>query len=98
MDQIKAGTSEYLFIEIMGCPGGCINGGGQPIQHAVVRNFVDLKARRAEALYTADRNSEVRKSHENEAIKTLYTEFLGKPGSHKAHEVLHTSYVARKKY
>ena len=98
MDQIKAGTSEYLFIEIMGCPGGCINGGGQPIQHAVVRNFVDLKARRAEALYTADRNNAVRKSHENEAIKTLYTEFLGKPGSHKAHEILHTSYVARKKY
>jgi NADP-reducing hydrogenase subunit HndD len=98
MDQIKNGTSEYLFIEIMGCPGGCINGGGQPIQHAVVRNFVDLKARRAEALYTADRNSEVRKSHENEAIKTLYTEFLGKPGSHKAHDILHTSYVARKKY
>ncbi len=98
MEQIKAGTSEYLFIEIMGCPGGCINGGGQPIQHAVVRNFVDLKARRAEALYTADRNNAVRKSHENEAIKTLYTEFLGKPGSHKAHDILHTSYVARKKY
>ncbi len=98
MDQIKNGTSEYLFIEIMGCPGGCINGGGQPIQHAVVRNFIDLKARRAEALYTADRNNAVRKSHENEAIKTLYTEFLGKPGSHKAHDILHTSYVARKKY
>ncbi len=98
MDQIKAGTSEYLFIEIMGCPGGCINGGGQPIQHAVVHNFVDLKARRAEALYTADRNNAVRKSHENEAIKTLYTEYLGKPGSHKAHEILHTTYVARKKY
>ena len=98
MDQIKAGTSEYLFIEIMGCPGGCINGGGQPIQHAVVRNFVDLKARRAEALYAADRNNAVRKSHENEAIKTLYAEFLGEPGSHKAHEILHTSYVARKKY
>lgn len=98
MDQVKAGTSEYLFIEIMGCPGGCINGGGQPIQHAVVRNFVDLKARRAEALYNADRNNAVRKSHENEAIKTLYTEYLGKPGSHKAHDILHTSYVARKKY
>ena len=98
MEQVKNGTSEYLFIEIMGCPGGCINGGGQPIQHAVVRNFVDLKARRAEALYTADRNNAVRKSHENEAIKTLYTEYLGKPGSHKAHEILHTSYVARKKY
>ncbi len=98
MDQIKNGTSEYLFIEIMGCPGGCINGGGQPIQHAVVHNFVDLKARRAEALYTADRNNAVRKSHENEAIKTLYTEYLGKPGSHKAHEILHTTYIARKKY
>ena len=98
MDQIKNGTSEYLFIEIMGCPGGCINGGGQPIQHAVVHNFVDLKARRAEALYTADRNNAVRKSHENEAIKALYTEYLGKPGSHKAHEILHTTYVARKKY
>ena len=98
MDQIKNGTSEYLFIEIMGCPGGCINGGGQPIQHAVVRNFVDLKARRAEALYTADRNNAVRKSHENEAVKALYTEYLGKPGSHKAHDILHTSYVARKKY
>ena len=98
MDQIKNGTSEYLFIEIMGCPGGCINGGGQPIQHAVVRNFIDLKARRAEALYTADRNNAVRKSHENEAVKTLYTEYLGKPGSHKAHDILHTTYVARKKY
>lgn len=98
MDQIKNGTSEYLFIEIMGCPGGCINGGGQPIQHAVVHNFVDLKARRAEALYTADRDNPVRKSHENEAIKTLYTEYLGKPGSHKAHDILHTTYVARKKY
>lgn len=98
MDQIKNGTSEYLFIEIMGCPGGCINGGGQPIQHAVVRNFVDLKARRAEALYSADRNNVVRKSHENKAVKALYTEYLGKPGSHKAHDILHTTYVARKKY
>ena len=98
MDKVKNGTSDYLFIEIMGCPGGCINGGGQPIQHAVVRNFVDLKSRRAEALYSADRDNPKRKSHENEAVKALYTEYLGKPGSHKAHEILHTSYVARKKY
>ncbi len=98
MDKVRAGDSGYLFIEIMGCPGGCINGGGQPIQPAVVRNFVDLKARRAEALYTADRNNTKRKSHENENVKALYTEYLGKPGSHKAHEILHTSYVARKKY
>ncbi len=98
LDKIKDGTADYQFIEIMGCPGGCINGGGQPIQHAVVRNFVDLKARRAEALYTADANNKKRKSHENSVIKELYAEFLGEPGSHKAHEILHTSYVPRKKY
>ncbi len=98
MDKIKDGTADYTFIEIMGCPGGCINGGGQPIQHAVVRNFVDLKARRAEALYEADRKNEKRCSHENSAIKELYDSFLGEPGSHKAHEILHTSYVPRKKY
>ena len=95
MDDVRSGKSEYLFIEIMGCPGGCINGGGQPIQHAVVRNFVDLKARRAEALYQADANNPKRKSHENESIKLLYKEYLGEPGSHKAHKILHTSYVAR---
>ena len=95
MDDVRSGKSEYLFIEIMGCPGGCINGGGQPIQHAVVRNFVDLKARRAEALYNADANNPKRKSHDNESIKLLYKEYLGEPGSHKAHKILHTSYVAR---
>ena len=98
MDKIKSGEADYLFIEIMGCPGGCINGGGQPIQHAVVRNFVDLKARRAAALYDDDKNDVKRKSHENEGVKKLYEEFLGEPCSHKAHEVLHTSYVERKKY
>ncbi|MEG0546504.1 MAG: NADH-dependent [FeFe] hydrogenase, group A6 [Oscillospiraceae bacterium] len=98
MDKIKDGTADYQFIEIMGCPGGCINGGGQPIQHAVVRNFVDLKSRRAEALYNADANNTERKSHENTAIKALYKDYLGEPGSHKAHEILHTTYVARKKY
>lgn len=98
LDKIKDGTADYQFIEIMGCPGGCINGGGQPIQHAVVRNFVDLKSKRAEALYKSDANNAKRKSHENSAIQELYAEFLGEPGSHKAHEILHTSYVARKKY
>ena len=98
MEKVKNGTADYHFIEIMGCPGGCGNGGGQPIQHAVVRNFVDLKARRAAALYEADKDMPLRKSHESEAIKRLYAEFLGEPGSHKAHEVLHTSYVARPKY
>ena len=98
MEKVKNGTADYHFIEIMGCPGGCVNGGGQPIQHAVVRNFVDLRARRAAALYEADKDMPLRKSHESEAVKRLYDEFLGEPGSHKAHEVLHTSYVARPKY
>lgn len=98
MEKVKNGTADYHFIEIMGCPGGCVNGGGQPIQHAVVRNFVDLRARRAAALYEADKDMPLRKSHESEAVKRLYAEFLGEPGSHKAHEVLYTSYVARPKY
>ena len=98
MEKVKNGTADYHFIEIMGCPGGCVNGGGQPIQHAVVRNFVDLRARRAAALYEADKDMPLRKSHDSEAVKRLYAEFLGEPGSHKAHEVLHTSYVARPKY
>lgn len=98
MEKVKNGTADYHFIEIMGCPGGCVNGGGQPIQHAVVRNFVGLRARRAAALYEADKDMPLRKSHESEAVKRLYAEFLGEPGSHKAHEVLHTSYVARPKY
>ncbi|MBP3939684.1 MAG: iron hydrogenase small subunit [Clostridia bacterium] len=98
MEQVKNGTSEYQFIEIMGCPGGCINGGGQPIVDATTRNFEDFKAKRASALYTSDANNANRKSHENEAIKRVYSEFFGEPGSHKAHSILHTSYVKRKLY
>lgn len=98
MEKIKKGDSNYLFVEIMGCPGGCINGGGQPIQHAVVHNFIDLKARRAQVLYDADKANNKRMSHENSAIKELYDTYLEKPGSHKAHEILHTSYTPRKKY
>ncbi len=98
MEKVKNGTADYHFIEIMGCPGGCVNGGGQPIQHAVVRNFLDLRSLRAGALYEADKDLPLRKSHQSEAIKRLYEDFLGTPGSHKAHEILHTSYVARPKY
>ncbi len=98
MEQIKNGTSEYQFIEIMGCPGGCINGGGQPIVSAAVRNFEDFRSKRASVLYTLDKNNENRKSHENSAIKRVYDEFFGEPGSHKAHEVLHTTYVKRGLY
>ena len=95
MDKVKDGTADYTFIEIMGCPGGCINGGGQPVQSATVRNFTDLKGLRAAALYENDKNRPFRKSHENEDVKAVYAEFLGEPNSHKAHELLHTTYVAR---
>ncbi|MDR0531865.1 MAG: [FeFe] hydrogenase, group A [Oscillospiraceae bacterium] len=98
MDKVRAGEGGYTFIEIMGCPGGCVNGGGQPIQHAVVRNFHDLRTLRAQTLYEADRSLPLRKSHESPAIKMIYSEFLGQPGSHKAHELLHTEYTPRPKY
>lgn len=98
LDRVKNGEADYHFIEIMCCPGGCVNGGGQPIQPGSVRNFTDLKAERAKALYEEDKNLPLRKSHESPIIKKLYEEFLEKPGSHKAHEILHTSYVKREKY
>ncbi len=96
MDKVRAGEADYQFIEIMACPGGCVNGGGQPIQPASVRNFTDLRAERAKALYSVDAKMDLRKSQDNPAIQTLYKEYLGEPGGHKAHELLHTSYVARK--
>lgn len=95
LDDVKSGKANYHFIEIMGCPGGCVNGGGQPRQPASVRNFTDIRALRAKALYNQDADMPIRKSHENPAIKQLYDEYLGKPGSHKAHELLHTTYVKR---
>ncbi len=97
LDMVKSGEKDYTFIEIMGCPGGCVNGGGQPIQPASVRNFVDLKGLRAAALYKDDENLPIRKSHENPVIKMLYDEYFEKPGSHRAHEILHTHYVVRPK-
>ena len=79
----------------MGCPGGCVNGGGQPHVPASIRNFSDIRALRAKVLYDSDAMSQVRKSHENAAVQKLYSDFLGTPGSHKAHELLHTTYVKR---
>lgn len=95
LTKVKNGEADYHFIEIMGCPGGCVNGGGQPQQPASVRNFTDLRAVRAKALYDQDAAMPIRKSHENPAIKAVYDEFFGEPGSHKAHEILHTTYVKR---
>ena len=98
LSKVRKGEADYQFIEIMCCPGGCVNGGGQPIQPASVRNFTDLKADRAKALYEEDRNLPLRKSHESPAIKQIYAEYFEKPGSHKAHEVLHTTYVKRNRF
>ncbi len=99
MDKMKAGNPDgWTFVEIMGCPGGCVNGGGQPIQPQSVRDTVDLKAVRAKALYDQDAASALRKSHESPVVKALYSEWYDGFGGHKAHHDLHTSYVARKKY
>ncbi|MBQ2143712.1 MAG: iron hydrogenase small subunit [Oscillospiraceae bacterium] len=95
LDMVKSGEKTYHFIEIMACPGGCVNGGGQPQVHANVRNFVDIRAERAKVLYSLDEANTIRKSHENPQIIELYKSYLGEPGSHRAHELLHTSYVPR---
>lgn len=97
LDAVRNGEKDYHFIEIMCCPGGCVNGGGQPIQPASVRQDIDLRSARAKALYNLDANMPMRKSHENPAIQELYSTYLEKPGSHKAHRILHTSYIKRGK-
>ena len=98
LEMVKSGERTYHFIEIMGCPGGCINGGGQPIQHANVRNFTDIKALRAAALYKQDEGMTYRRSHENPVVQKVYADFLGEPGGHKAHALLHCSYIKQKRY
>ncbi|MDE5721451.1 MAG: [FeFe] hydrogenase, group A [Clostridia bacterium] len=98
IEDIKSGKKNYAFVEIMACPGGCINGGGQPYVHDEVRNSIDLKTVRAQALYDYDKENALRCSHENPAVETIYKEFLGAPNSHKAHKLLHTVYHKREKY
>jgi len=101
LDQIRAGESKYHFIEIMGCPGGCIAGGGQPIVRPCFLPHEDddildtFRAKRAAALYSEDERQVIRQSHNNPQVKKLYEDFLEKPNSHKAHELLHTHYSAR---
>ena len=101
LDEIRAGTSKYQFIEIMGCPGGCINGGGQSyVRPAFLPNEEDdildtYKEKRAKALYSEDERQVIRQSHNNPQIKELYEKFLGEPNSHLSHELLHTTYAAR---
>lgn len=98
LEEIKSGKADYQFVEIMACPGGCVMGGGQPIKNSKVRREVDVRKLRADSLYSIDEKSVIRKSHENPVIKKIYAEYLEKPGSHKAHELLHTHYVERPKY
>ena len=98
MDEIKRGEADYQFVEIMACPGGCVMGGGQPIRSSKERSSIDIRKLRADCLYDIDEKSVIRKSHENPVVKKIYDEFLEKPGSHKAHELLHTHYYEREKY
>ena len=98
LEEIKNGEADYQFVEIMACPGGCVMGGGQPIKSSKIRSEYDVRKLRADALYNIDESSKLRKSHENPVVKSIYKEFLQKPGSHKAHELLHTTYKAREKY
>jgi len=93
MDEIKAGKSPYLFIEVMGCPGGCISGGGQPRS-----SDPDFRTKRMQAIYREDEGKKLRKSHENPDVQRLYAEFLGQPNGHKSHELLHTSYTSRGRF
>ncbi|WFD10684.1 NADH-dependent [FeFe] hydrogenase, group A6 [Tepidibacter hydrothermalis] len=98
LDLVKAGKADYHFIEVMGCSGGCVTGGGQPQVSAKVREEVDLRVERAKALYEEDALMPVRKSHKNESIQKLYADFLGKPNGHMAHELLHTHYEKKEIY
>ena len=98
LDGIQDGSLHYDFIEFMACPGGCINGGGQPLHPADVRSFTDIPALRAAALYKQDEGMPIRKSHENPVLQTVYKDYLGEPGGHKAHELLHCTYVPQERY
>lgn len=96
--RVQSGEKEYHMVEIMACPGGCINGGGQPLQSDSVRNYVDLKTLRSTALYDLDKKSKLRMSHESPVTKQIYDEFLDGPGKPRAHKLLHTCYVERKAF
>ncbi len=98
MEELKNGTADFDFLEVMSCPGGCIMGGGQPIKSSKTRNAVDVFKKRADSLYDIDEKSTIRKSHENPYLKKTYEEYLGEPGGHEAHKLLHTSYHSREKY
>lgn len=95
LEAVENGEKQYDFIEVMACPGGCVTGGGQPIVDAKTREKLDVKQERAKAIYEEDKSLTLRKSHKNPSVTKLYKEFLEKPNSHKAHELLHTHYIKR---
>lgn len=98
LDKMKNGEAQYHFVEVMACPGGCVNGGGQPIQPSQVRSWIDLRAERAKAIYAEDESLPLRKSQDNPKVRKLYEEYFEHPGSHKAHKLLHTHYMQRVNY
>ncbi|HPJ76304.1 MAG TPA: [Fe-Fe] hydrogenase large subunit C-terminal domain-containing protein, partial [Clostridia bacterium] len=98
LNMVKNGEKNYHFIEIMACPGGCVNGGGQPIVPAKIRNKINVAAERAKAIYSEDQRATYRNSDENEFVKKFYEEFAEAPGSHIAHELLHTHYIKRDRF
>ena len=98
LEMVRKGEADYHFIEVMACPGGCVNGGGQPIVPAYRRMDVDIRVERAKALYDSDSSAPLRKSHQNPEVLKAYRDYIGEQGGHKAHELLHTSYKAREKY
>jgi len=98
LEKLKSGEKKYHFIEVMGCRGGCVNGGGQPIQMGYVRSFIDLKKLRSQVLYSQDKSSQYRRAHHNPQVKELYDTWLGSPGSEKAHHILHTTQKVRESF
>ena len=98
LNNIREGKADYHFIEIMACSGGCVNGGGQPIVPSRLKMDIDVRTERAKALYSEDRDSKIRKSHENPDMTLLYEDFFEKPGSHLAQELLHTTYKERGRF
>lgn len=98
MEETKEGKCDYTFVEVMACQGGCIMGGGQPIHNSKTRMNIDIRGKRAEAMYSIDEKSVIRKSHENPILKTIYKEYIGKPGGKVAHKLLHTHYTPMEKY
>ena len=98
MEDIKNKKADYQFVEVMSCPGGCIMGGGQPIKNSKVRTSVDVRRKRAEAMYDIDKKSTIRKSQDNPILKSIYEDYIGNAGGEMAHKLLHTHYDKKQKY